>query len=325
MKVNIALIFFMMLGIAISSKYQEPAHPPKNEDRIPADRNDACCLKEGTDVAFEVNTASYKIEPGNSESSHPLLPCLEMANEVYQRIVNNVEDYTCVMVKRERVSGRLRGRQYISVKVRHEQRIDDEVVTPFGVYMNFRAPEKVKGREVLYIRGHHDGKLLFRKGGTRLPFIGGYIDPTGIMAMGENRYPITEFGIKRLVERMIEMGEQDLKHDECEVEIRNNVELRSCDAPCTCIEVKHPIERPHFVYHLARVYIDNELGVPVRYESYDWPEGGSEIPVLQEEYCYCHLKLNVGLTDEDFECRNPEYRFRIPERVVTRPANNASE
>ena len=325
MKVNIALTFFLLLGIAISNTYQEASHPPTNEDQTHSDRIDAFRLTTGVDGTSQLNMASYKAEPVDSESPHPLLPSLELAEECYQRILDNVVDYTCIMVKRERVNGRLRGRQYISVKVRHEQRVDDQVVTPFGVYMNFKAPEQVKGREVLYIRGHHDGKLLFRKGGTRLPFITGYINPTGIMAMGDNRYPITEFGLKRLIERMIEMGEQELKYGECEVKIERNVELSGCNAACTCIEVTHPIKRPHFKYHLVRVYIDDELEVPVRFESYDWPEDGSDIPVLKEEYSYRDLKLNVGLKDEDFESCNPEYRFRLPERVVTRPANDSSE
>jgi hypothetical protein len=31
--------------------------------------------------------------------------------------------------------------------------------------------------------------------------------------------------------------------------------------------------------------------------------------LLVEEYTYANLKLNVNLTDADFDVRNPQYRF----------------
>ncbi len=32
-------------------------------------------------------------------------------------------------------------------------------------------------------------------------------------------------------------------------------------------------------------------------------------PQLLEEYTYLNVKLNVGLTDADFDDKNPEYNF----------------
>ena len=73
------------------------------------------------------------------------------------------------------------------------------------------------------------------------------------------------------------------------------------------IEVRHPVKRPHFDFHIATIFIDHELNVPIRYASYSWPteEGGE--PVLLEEYTYLDVKLNVGLTDADFD--PDEYDF----------------
>ena len=67
--------------------------------------------------------------------------------------------------------------------------------------------------------------------------------------------------------------------------------------------------RKHFRFHLARIFIDDELQVPIRYAAYLWParEGGK--PVLDEEYTYLNLKLNNGFTDRDFDYRNEKYRF----------------
>ena len=78
---------------------------------------------------------------------------------------------------------------------------------------------------------------------------------------------------------------------------------------CTCIQVRRTIRLENSRFHLVQIFIDNELEIPVRYVSYDWPrkEGGS--PVLLEEYTFDDINLNVGLTDRDFRPDNPRYRF----------------
>ena len=43
-----------------------------------------------------------------------------------------------------------------------------------------------------------------------------------LMAMKDNRYPITDFGIQKLVEKLIEVGRMDLMHQECEVQYFND-------------------------------------------------------------------------------------------------------
>jgi Protein of unknown function (DUF1571) len=61
---------------------------------------------------------------------------------------------------------------------------------------------------------------------------------------------------------------------------------------------------------VARIFVDDELNVPIRYESYDWPEQAGGQPELIEEYTYLNLKLNNGFTDADFDIRNPNYGFK---------------
>ena len=81
------------------------------------------------------------------------------------------------------------------------------------------------------------------------------------------------------------------------------------DRPCTMIESTHPHREPGFLFHKVRLYIDHELGLPVRFEAYDWPRHASGPDVLLEEYAYIDLKLNVGLTDHDFDPNNRGYSF----------------
>jgi hypothetical protein len=125
--------------------------------------------------------------------------------------------------------------------------------------------------------------------------------------MRGNRYPITEFGIQRLVERMLLLGEQELKHQECEVQVDESHLV--AERVCRRIEVRHPVRRPHFAYHLARIYVDEELQLPIRFEAYDWPTDESNEPLLIEDYTYSDLRVNVGLSDRDFAAEHPDYLF----------------
>ena len=85
---------------------------------------------------------------------------------------------------------------------------------------------------------------------------------------------------------------------------------RSCTGQgCTLLEVVHPVQRPHFDFHIARIYIDDELRIPIRFASWEWPAVAGGSPQLLEEFTYLNIKLNVGLTDLDFDSGNPNYAY----------------
>lgn len=272
-----------------------------------------CLTKNGHAFEDEILISKSALDQSGNEASsksdHPLSPALELAHEGYQRIQREVRDYTCTMVKRERINGRLIGPEILFAKVRHTQGNEEQNSVPFSLYVRFDAPVDVQGREILFQkRGQAEDKLLVRNGGRRLPFVTLELSPTCQLAMTGNRYPITEFGIMRLVERMIELGQKELAHEECKVAIHHAVPLE--DYSCTRIEVCHPVRRAHFSFHIARIYIDETIQLPVRFEAYDWPnkEGGE--PILMEEYTYRDLHVNVGLTDADFSRDHADYKFR---------------
>jgi hypothetical protein len=246
---------------------------------------------------------------------HPLGPAPKMAYEGYRRISEEVDDYTCTFVKRERINGELRDFEYIATKVRHEQKVDGRIVVPFAVHLKFLGPERVEGREVLFIEGQNDGKMFARRGGLRFGYMAARIDPAGDMAMRDNRYPITQMGMLHLVRQLVERAEGDLHYGECEAKFFRGSKING--RSCTEIKVTHPIRRDHFHYHLARILIDDELRVPIHYEAYDWPGKEGDPPPLTESYSYLDLKLNVGLTDRDFDYRNPDYGFEYLNRQNT--------
>ena len=76
---------------------------------------------------------------------HPLMPVVRMATEGYRQVRGTVRDYTCIMVRRERVNGRLGPHEFIAAKVRHRQVQDGQVIVPFSVYLKFLKPASVAG------------------------------------------------------------------------------------------------------------------------------------------------------------------------------------
>ena len=57
---------------------------------------------------------------------HPLAPAIRVLTDVLANIDQNIRDYSCTFIKRERLDGDLGEPQHIMLKVRHQ---------PFSVYM----------------------------------------------------------------------------------------------------------------------------------------------------------------------------------------------
>jgi len=250
-------------------------------------------------AAGGARVAARKEQPQVRE--HPLMPAIRMAKAGLDQIDNNIRDYSATLIKRERndSTGKVSEHQYIFLKVRHE---------PFSVYMYFLSPKNIKGRECIYVEGKNKGKLVAHEGGAAgrlLPTV--HIDPNGRLAMRGQRYPITEVGIRNLTARLIEVAEADSKYGECDVQFFKGAKVNG--RVCTGLQVVHPVPRDNFRFHIARIFIDDELRIPIRYSSYDWPQKQGEKPQLIEEYTYLNMKLNNGFTDKDFDEYNEDYNF----------------
>lgn len=284
----------------------------------------ACCWLVVGDALFAGDQTA-------TTPAHPLTPVLKLAQDAHDRIAAEINDYTCNVIRRERLGGKLRPYEYFQLKIRHEQPAADnsgssnlsegDPAIPFSVYLRFQKPKSLAGREVLYLEGRNAGRMLVHRGGTRLAYITTYLAPDSELALKETRYPVTDIGFHRLLGRLIEIIHEDMQHDECQVQFFDNAKIG--DRQCTRIVVEHPMPREHFRYHRAIIFVDTERQIPLGYASYTWPETPGDKPVLVEEYLYTKVKLNVGLTDEDFDRDHPEYGFlkRDPrEQVVAKAA-----
>ena len=234
-----------------------------------------------------------------TEAEHSLKPALELAEKGLRGIQEHIEDYSATVVKRERIDGKLGEHEYMFAKIRSQ---------PFSVYLYFLGPDSVKGQEVIYVAGHNDGNMLAHAGSGVRAMVGTVsLKPQSMLAMSGQRYPITELGVENLTKRLVEVARHDSQFGECEVNFYPNAKVNG--RVCTCIQVTHPTPRKNFRFHLARVFIDDELTIPIRYEAYDWPQETGGQPVLLEEYTYMNVKTNNGFTDADFDPKNTAYKF----------------
>ncbi len=243
--------------------------------------------------------------PVATATPHPLDPALLFAQEKLDHLRKHVHDYEAVMIKQERIDGTLLPAEYMNIKVRN-RRERSSGRQPFSIYMRFLRPNAIKGREVIFVEGHNSNNLVAHESGV-LGMIRVNLAPNGTLAMRGNRYPITDAGIENLVEKLIERGTRDRAQGLCDVQFFENAKVM--DRSCTMIQVKHEEEKEPLDFHIGRIYIDDEHQVPIRYEAYLWPAPGeTELPLL-ESYTYAKLKINVGLTDKDFDPNNKDYEF----------------
>jgi hypothetical protein len=239
--------------------------------------------------------ASVGLDAPGSDSD-PIVLAKKAIRECQERY-RQIQDYTCTFVKVERIDGRLTPKHIMAMKARTQ---------PNSLYFKFQQPNR--GREAIYVQGKNQGRIVAHDVGLGKLFAGTlHLDPRGTMAMEENRHPVTEAGIGSLIETVAKHWAVELTPGESRVTF--HPDSRIGNHPCTMIESVHPVRGPNFLFHKVRLYIDQEHGLPIRLESYDWPKHPGAAPELVEEYSYLDLKVNNGLRDHDFDPSNKQYSF----------------
>ena len=187
-------------------------------------------------------------------------------------------------------------RRYSYTKIRHE---------PFSVYMYFVKPADAKSNQAIYVEGKNDNNLQVLAGDWRRRLGWMSLDPSGTVPLKDNNNPITQLGIKNLTQRLLTRFQGELAYHDMQVDIIKGAKVGG--RLCTVIQVTHPVPEDHYSFHIGRVFIDDELNMPIRWASYGWPKVPGSRPPLREEYTYSKLKINNGFGDADFDQTNPDY------------------
>jgi hypothetical protein len=154
------------------------------------------------------------------------------------------------------------------------------------------------------VKGANNDKIVAKEAKGVAALAGDvWLRPEGFIAMKGQRYPITDIGIENLVAKLIEKANRDKKNDPQGqfTTLRFIKGAKINGRRCTVLEAMHPEKKPWFDFNIARVFIDDEMQIPVRYAAYSWPEREGGKPVLEEAYTHLNLTANVGLKDEDFK------------------------
>ena len=214
---------------------------------------------------------------------------LEKRLQETEESLAKVDNYTAVFHRIERVNGKLIPEETAFLKFKR----------PFKVYMRWINP--LEGQESLYIEGANNNKVLAHGTGlTKLITVN--LNPTGSMAMENSRHPITEAGLEVVVKKIganlqrgLHAGELTSKdHGEQTVYGRKTRELEGI--------LPKDSSKGYYCYRCI-VNLDVETRMPIKTQIFDWDDQ------LVECYGYENLSLNPGLSDKDFDPKNPEYHF----------------
>ena len=250
---------------------------------------------------------------------------LELAKESLAMMQANVHDYTARFIKQERdAQGNLGEVTEMKMKVMPRHR-DGKLDAPMRVYLDFQKPASQAGREVIWAEDLYDGQLVVHEGGF-LGMLTVRLDPNGFMAMRGQRFPISQIGLTRLVELLVERGTLDLDNPDISVAIIEGHQLDGINTELIQVRRAKPSGLEND-FSLAEIVIDRKRMLVLQYRSFGWSETvnaaskssatGSEhappplnsAPPLIESYTYHDIKTNVGLTSSDFDPENAEYRY----------------
>jgi hypothetical protein len=215
------------------------------------------------------------------------LRLLDLADKQYARI----HDYTSTMISQERVGEVLRPQERILLKFQR----------PFKVYMRWMEGPS-KGREGLYVSGAHESKFLVSEPRGFQRLFTAALEPTDRRVMEQSRHPVTDIGIGRLLEIVGENSRRAFRNGVLRVVDRGTTE--SAGRRARQIECVLPQDsRAGYYGYRVLLTFDEEYLLPVRVVVYDWADQ------LVEDYVYTDLRLNPGLTGQDFDPSNKEYGF----------------
>jgi len=204
------------------------------------------------------------------------------AEEIVQRMAeaaDTLRDYRCRFVKWERIEGALR-KETIRYLYRRSTSCGD--TTGKMIRMEWVTPHK--GQVAVY----RNGRMWAKRGGI-LRWLSLELDPHSDLAKGGSRHAIDESDLPDVIRRMREnrtcvKGVLSVLH----VEQKGNrriyeVEFLSQDEPGKGYSYR------------AKLWVDSELGLPIRAEYYDWEDR------LFERFLYEDLEVNVGIEEERFK------------------------
>ncbi len=202
-----------------------------------------------------------------------------------------VSGYTARFVRQEMIDGRLRPREEAILKYQR----------PGRIYLRWIAGP-AKGREILFVDGRDDDRILVHQPGIVSGLFTATMAPDSERVLRESRHPVTDVGIGRLIDLIVGNARRALGRAELAIEDGGVVEALGRRERRLELRLPPDAGRGYYCYR-ALISVDLEWSLPVAATIFDW--SGRVV----EDYAYRDLRLNAELTALDFDPANPEYRF----------------
>lgn len=229
------------------------------------------------------------------DEGHPLYVVLEAARKSKKQI-DDIEDYECTFSKHELVGKKM-------IKSTMTMKFREQTFSVYLHYLDFNP-----GREVIYVQGKNNDNLLVHDAGIKAMLGTHKLSPKAPVVMAENRHPITSIGLKNMLDTVIKQWESEGDDGEVITQLKPALTSPAGDK-CTVCEAIHPKSSKDIKYHITRLWIEDESGLAIGVQQLGFPAKNEKEPPVIEQYFYSKLKLNVKLSDADFDTKNPKYAF----------------
>ena len=202
----------------------------------------------------------------------------------------SLKDYTATTRKKELIGKN---------KYKEQWDIDFKFMKPFNIYARIGNGE-AKGTEIIFAKGKYNDKLVVHKNGL-LGMVDIYLDPRSPLATEGERHPVHESYMGYTIEVLDKNFKMMKEKGKGEVSF---VKEEIVDGRKTWhFKASFPPDEG-FYAAVILMYFDQETCLLLKIQSFGW-DGQ-----LREEYFFAKLKVNAGLTDQDFNIANPAYGFR---------------
>ena len=232
--------------------------------------------------------------PAAAPSKEKDLEVVAAAIDRMKKAADELKDFTATFYKRE-WKGKQLPEEVVALKYR---------ASPRSVYFKW-VGKTYKDQEVIWQRGWNGDRARAHPG--TFPDITVNLPTSHWLMTRYTRHEVPNAGF----EFTISVFARDLvigrARPECVIRAADAGVTKIYDAPARCYELETDKARcPEMYAYRARLCVNEPLGVPAKIEVWDQEDGALR---LIEEYGYGDTKVNVGLTDADFDPKNKAYDF----------------
>ena len=210
-----------------------------------------------------------------------------------QAAASQLRDATYTFHKQEYANSRQQPAERIAVKYR----------APYDIYMKWLAPTH-KGRELLFRPGWNDDRLRVSPG-RWLPTVN--LDPRGRLAMHGNRHSTYQLPFPAIIANFVDSAALIRANPALRAHITDLGEQHHFGETGHCYRLQLPKDRESRLYAAeVMLCVSRRTGLPLRIRSWEVVDGRLR---QVEDYGYENVRVNMGLSDRDFDPDNPVYNF----------------